>query len=97
MLDSNHTSEHVLKELQLYSTLVTNGMYIIVYDTALELQDASLSNDRPWGPGNGPLTAVKKFLLTSEGEFIQDLEISGKLGITVAPFGFLRKSNNLEA
>ncbi len=91
LLDSNHASNHVLRELVLYSELVSTGMYLIVYDTALELQDDSLSAGKPWGPGNGPLAAVDKFLQFSEGRFVKDLEISGKLGITVAPFGFLQK------
>ena len=91
LLDSNHTADHVLAELQLYSELVTNDMYLIVYDTALELQDSSLSLGKPWGKGNGPLTAVNRFIEMCNGKFIQDLELSGKLAITVAPFGFLRK------
>lgn len=35
-LDSSHTHDHVLRELQLYSTLVTRGSYIVVFDTAIE-------------------------------------------------------------
>src|SRR5215207_263952 len=33
MLDSNHTHEHVARELELYSPLVGAGSYLIVFDT----------------------------------------------------------------
>ena len=36
LLDSNHTHEHVLEELKLYSPLVGKGNYIVVGDTVIE-------------------------------------------------------------
>ena len=35
-LDSNHTYEHVLNEMKLYSPLVTKGSYMIVFDTIID-------------------------------------------------------------
>ena len=35
-LDSNHTHDHVLKELELYSTFVSLNSYIVVFDTIVE-------------------------------------------------------------
>ena len=32
-LDSNHTKDHVLKELQLYHGFVNSGSYVVVFDT----------------------------------------------------------------
>jgi cephalosporin hydroxylase len=61
VLDSNHTHEHVLKELQLYSSLVTKGSYLVVFDTVVEDMPADFFLDRPWGKGNNPKTAVWKF------------------------------------
>ena len=89
-LDSNHTHEHVLEELRLYSEFVTKGSYCIVFDTVIEDIPDSLSLDRPWGKGNNPKTAVDEFL-SSNNKFEIDYDIQNKLMITVAPGGYLRK------
>ena len=89
ILDSNHTHEHVLEELELYSPLVTPGSYLIVFDTVIEDMPADAFPDRPWGRGDNPKTAVHEFLAGSE-RFEVDEEISDKLVITVAPDGYLR-------
>jgi len=89
LLDSNHTHEHVLRELELYSPLVRRGGYLIVYDTLIDDMPARLISDRPWGPGNNPKTAVHEFLRTN-GRFEIDHRIQAKLQITVAPDGYLR-------
>jgi cephalosporin hydroxylase len=89
-LDSNHTYEHVLAEMEAYSSLVTPGSYLVVFDTLLEYMPADAFPDRPWGPGNSPLTAVRKFLQAHE-EFEVDHEVVDKLLITVAPEGYLRR------
>ncbi len=88
-LDSNHTHEHVLKELELYSPLVTRGSYLVVFDTIIEDMPDSFWPDRPWGKGNNPKTAVREFLKGND-RFIVDKEIEDKLLITVAPDGYLK-------
>lgn len=88
-LDSNHTHEHVLKELELYSPLVTNGSYLVVFDTVVEDAPDSFFTDRPWGKGNNPKTAVWEFLKTTN-RFEIDKTIEHKLLITVAPDGYLK-------
>lgn len=88
-LDSNHTHEHVLRELQLYSSLVTKDSYLIVFDTLVEDLPDSLFADRPWGKGNNPKTAVWEFL-ESSNRFEIDKEIENRLLITVAPEGYLK-------
>ena len=89
ILDSNHTHEHVLRELILYSPLVTNGSYLVVFDTVVEDMPEDVFPDRPWGKGNNPKTAVWEFLRSND-RFVIDSEIESKLLITVAPDGYLR-------
>ncbi len=89
VLDSNHTHDHVLQELQLYSPLIRPGGYLIVLDTAIEDMPADAFPDRPWGKGNNPKTAVHEFLKTNN-RFVIDSDIEAKLVITVAPDGYLK-------
>lgn len=88
-LDSNHTHEHVLRELELYSPLVTEGSYLVVFDTVVEHMPKSMFPDRPWGPGNNPKTAVHEFLRSND-RFVIDRCVENKLLLTVAPDGYLR-------
>jgi len=88
-LDSNHTHEHVLKEMELYSPLVKKGSYLVVFDTVIEDMPDEFWQDRPWGKGHNPKTAVWEFLKTND-RFEIDKEIENKLLITVAPDGYLK-------
>lgn len=91
-LDSNHTHDHVFKELELYSSLVTKGSYMVVFDTVIEDMPHTFFtgiNKRQWRKGNNPKTAVHEFLKTNH-RFKIDKEIENKILITVAPDGFLK-------
>ncbi len=88
-LDSLHTHDHVLQELELYSPLVTRGSYCVVFDTIVEDMPEIYSSDRPWGRGNNPKTAVWEFLKKND-RFAVDRKIENKLLITAAPDGYLR-------
>jgi cephalosporin hydroxylase len=90
LLDSNHTHDHVLAELHAYSELVAKGSYLIVYDTVVEHSPPGYYEGKPWGRGNSPLTAVRKFLSESD-DFEIDALVPNKFLITVAPDGFLRR------
>jgi cephalosporin hydroxylase len=89
-LDSNHTHDHVLAELEAYAPLVSKGSYCAVFDTIVEDMPAALSAERPWGPGNNPKTAVWDYLKIHP-EFEIDKSIHNKLLITVAPDGYLKR------
>jgi len=89
-LDSNHTHEHVLQELRMYSPLVSMGSYIVAFDTVIEdMPDDSFPN-RPWGKGNNPKTAVWEFMREND-EFEIDKDLENKLLISVAPSGYLKR------
>ena len=87
-LDSNHTHDHVLAELEAYAPLTSVGNYCVVFDTVVEDLPGQKWADRPWGPGNNPKTAVWKYLETHP-EFEIDKSVHQKLLITVAPDGYL--------
>ncbi|MDP2785728.1 MAG: cephalosporin hydroxylase family protein [Sulfurimicrobium sp.] len=89
-LDSNHTHEHVLAELEAYAAFTSVDSYCVVFDTIIEDLPADMFPDRPWGPGNNPKTAVWEYLKTHP-EFIIDRGIQNKLLITVAPDGYLKR------
>jgi cephalosporin hydroxylase len=91
-LDSNHTHEHVLAELQAYAPLVSSGCYCVVFDTVVDDMPDDYFVNRPWGQGNNPKTAVHEYIKTAP-DFSIDKNIESKLVITVAPDGYLKKSN----
>jgi len=90
ILDSNHTHDHVLAELDAYAQLASVGSYCIVFDTLIEDMPENAFADRPWGKGDNPKTAVWSFL-KRHTEFEIDTSIQNKLLITVAPDGYLRR------
>ena len=90
-LDSNHTHDHVLNELKLYSPFVSLHSYIVAFDTIVEdLPEGYFSQQRPWGLSNNPKTAVDEFLKMNDS-FEIDTSIDNKLLISVAPKGYLKR------
>jgi cephalosporin hydroxylase len=89
-LDSNHTHEHVLAELQNYAPFVTKGSYLVVFDTIVEDMPGDYLPGRPWGPGDNPKTAVWQFLKENDA-FVIDEAMDYKLQISVAPQGYLKR------
>ena len=88
-LDSNHTHDHVLGELQLYSPFVGKGHYLICGDTIIEDIPEQKHRPRPWGPGSNPKTAIAQFL-TENDRFEVDWGLENKLLLTCNPGGYLR-------
>jgi cephalosporin hydroxylase len=101
-LDSNHTHDHVLAELERYAPLVSVDSYIVVFDTIVEFMPEGAYPDRPWSVGNNSFTAVKAFLeAVDEGrvrdkdgnqmKFETDVDIDERLLISVNPQGYLKR------
>lgn len=91
ILDSNHSEEHVLNELSIYSKIVSKGSYLIVLDTTIEYIDNKLNTKKNlFMRGNNPLTAVKKFLKKNK-KFKIDKNLHEKSLVSNAYSGFLKK------
>jgi cephalosporin hydroxylase len=101
-LDSNHTHDHVLAELEAYAPLVSRGSYCVVFDTIIEDLPPGSFPHRDWDVGNNPQTAVREYFnrlgkqpcIGLDGHRLQfevDEALEGKLLITVAPGGYLRR------
>jgi cephalosporin hydroxylase len=88
ILDSFHTHEHVLNELNVYSQFVGKGQYLICSDTIVEYIPEQKHRTRPWGPGNNPATAVKQFI-SENTRFYVDKDIDKKLLFSCHPGGYL--------
>jgi len=102
ILDSNHTHQHVLDELESYAPLTTPGSYCIVFDTVVEDLPDDLYPDRPWARGDNPKTAVREYLQrlenpgrrAADGAMLRleiDTAVENRLLVTVAPDGYLKR------
>lgn len=87
-LDSDHTKEHVLKELELYQEFIALGCYIVVFDTVTSLlADAGIADKKYIN--NTPMEAVKEFLAKNDN-FVIDKEFN-KLFVSYSPDGYLKR------
>lgn len=83
ILDSLHTKDHVLKEIEIYAHLVGINNYLIIEDTHAN------GNPIKWKWGAGPMEAVKKFLKSTDN-FVIDRSCE-RLGLTFNPCGYLKR------
>lgn len=83
LLDDDHTKNHVLSELRLYSKFVSKGSYIIVEDSNV--------NGHPVFPeyGPGPYEAVLEFLKENNSFKVDDSR--EKFYVSFNPHGFLKR------
>jgi len=87
-LDSNHTKDHVLKELQLYHKFVSLGSYIVVFDT-ITSKLSKVSDSEKIYLNNSPKEAINEFL-KEHNNFELD-ESYNKLYISSSQDGYLRR------
>ena len=82
MADGDHAAGHVLEELRLYTTLVSDGCYFIAEDGIVDVMDW-----KEYTPG--PLVAAHRFVAETD-EFVIDRSRE-KFLLTYAPEGFLKR------
>jgi cephalosporin hydroxylase len=85
ILDSDHTRDHVLRELEVMVPLLRPGDYLVVEDTCI--------NGHPVRPeyGPGPMEALADYFVAHPGELEHDFAREEKFGCTAAPRGYLIK------
>lgn len=94
-LDSMHTHDHVLKELQYYAPLVSKGSYCLAFDTIIEDLPNDMFPDRPWEHGDNSKTAVRAYLESIKGnkdlQFEVDHSYQDKMLVSAIPDGILKR------
>jgi cephalosporin hydroxylase len=70
ILDSNHTKDHVLKELQAYSDIVSVGSYIVATDGIMELV-CGLDRTAPHWIHDNPKAAAIEFVKSNKNYTIE--------------------------
>jgi len=88
-LDSNHTAEHVARELEMYAPLVTPDSYMVVFDGVMQVLTDAPGGSPTWDKDN-PWHAIQSFLESNE-EFEID-PYYNRLKVTHCPGGFLKRS-----
>ncbi|HVA31713.1 MAG TPA: CmcI family methyltransferase, partial [Gaiellaceae bacterium] len=95
VLDSNHTREHVLDELELYAPLVPPGSYVVAMDGIMETLVGAPRSSDDWS-WNNPKAAAEAFVATHpEFEIVEPTfafnEGAVSRRVTYWPSGFLRR------
>jgi cephalosporin hydroxylase len=90
ILDSDHSSRHVLSELRSYYPLLPVGSVILVCDTIIDEYPAGTFPDRSWSDGRGPGHAIGEFVSETLGAEVDTLATSDLL-ITEIRGGVIRK------
>lgn len=91
-LDSNHTHEHVLKELKIYSKFLKKNNYIVADDTIVNEIPNQTYRPRPWSNKRNPMTAVKEFLKRNK-KFKIDYSLNYNHLVSSSPGGYLIKKS----
>jgi cephalosporin hydroxylase len=90
VLDSNHTHDHVLSELEVLAPLLPVGSFVLVADTLIEEFPEGHYQNRPWDRGNNPMTAARRFV-AEHSDFELDGDWSRRALLTEFRDGILRR------
>ena len=97
LLDSNHTKEHVLAELNLYAPLVAEGSYIVAMDGIME-QVVGAPRTQPDWAWNNPRRAALEFVEGRDDFVLEEPPFLFNEGavrdrVTYWPGGFIRRKS----
>lgn len=84
IFDSDHSRDHVRRELDIYAPLVTPGSYCLVQDGVIDVV-SFFRDGRP-----GPLPAIEDFLRSTD-RFELDADRCDRFLVTHNPQGWLRR------
>ena len=87
-LDSDHSYAHTLGELRRFARYIPVGGYMVLFDTICEDLADTPKGDPAWVE-DSPMAALRQFL--SENPHFETDASWGKLLVTFAPQGFLRR------
>jgi cephalosporin hydroxylase len=95
LLDSKHTQDHVLAELELYSPLVSVGSYIVAMDGIMGDVTGAPRTSPDWATNN-PAEAAHKFAAANPRFVIEEPSFAFNEGtvrgwVTYWPSGFLKR------
>ena len=93
ILDSDHSSKHVLNELNLYVPILPLGSLLIVCDTIIDEQPPDTYPDRTWSNGQGPGHAIKTFMKNNNSLNFYMKKESRSLILSEIRDGFLIKES----
>jgi cephalosporin hydroxylase len=83
ILDSDHSKNHVLNEMELLRNILDSGDYLVVEDSNIN------GNPILSGWGDGPMEAIEEYFRKYPDDYVVDLKRAEKFGFTFAPKGFL--------
>ena len=92
ILDSDHSSAHVLNGLRAYFPILPVGSVVIVCDTIIDEFPVGTFPDRTWADGKGPGDAITRFMQEVEGITLER-DLFGDLLLSEIRGGILKKSS----
>lgn len=87
-LDSDHSEEHVRREIELYAPLVSLGCYLVIEDGIFDLLPCGF--DKGYNANAGVLKAIEATML-NRPDFARDFALEGMFPITGSPAGWWRR------
>ena len=95
LLDSCHTKDHVLAELEAYGPLVSKGSYIVAMDGIMQQFCGAPRSQPDWG-ANNPQAAAREFVKTNPGFVLESPSFCFNEGsvvdrVTYWPNGFIKR------